>query len=126
MDFRLTTAINSWMEENNIMGDCDIISEAGVTKTIVENPASPEAQYLLTQIKLSKKLHRISTLYLMHHTDCGAYGGHSGFASTEDEMNRHIEDMKKAKAVIDAENLGIDVRLIIADMHEGTIDFKQI
>lgn len=74
MDFRLTKDVHKWMEEKGIMNDCDMISIAGISKAIADNPDSEESKFILNQIGLSIKLHNTKTLYIMHHTDCGAAG----------------------------------------------------
>ena len=97
MDFRLTSAINRWMEEKGIMDDCDIISIAGISKSIAEYPDSEDAKFVLNQIELSSKLHDTKTLYLVHHTDCGAYGGHDTFENLEVEKETYKSHMEKAE-----------------------------
>lgn len=127
MDFRLTSTINRWLEEKGIMDDCDMISVAGIAKVIADNPESPEAKYVLNQFELSKKLHNTKTLYLMHHTDCGAYGGHRAFASLEEENAKYKADMEKAREVIKTIVPDLEVKLILADIQDnGKIEIKEI
>lgn len=127
MDFRLTSAVNKWLEEKNIMDDCDIISIAGISKVIADNPDSAEAKYLLLQFELSKKLHNTKTLYLMHHTDCGAYGGHNAFESLEKEKSKYKADADKAKNIIEEKVLGLEVKFILADIKDdGSIEIGEI
>ncbi len=123
MDFRLTKAIHGWMENMNILNDCDVISIAGVVKAIARDKDSAESKYILSQIGLSKKLHQIQTIYLIHHTDCGAYGGHEAFNDLEQEKSRHIEDMNISKVVIEELVSDVEVKLVLADMKpDGRID----
>ena len=100
MDFRFTSSIDAWMKEQGIMDDCDVISIAGVSKAIAENPKSQEAQFILSQIRLSKELHSSKTLYLIHHTDCGAYGGHQAFENINTEKEKYMHDMIVAGKII--------------------------
>ena len=116
MDFRLTSAINKWMEEKGIMDDCDVISVAGISKSIAIDPESNESKYLIEQIGLSVKLHDTKTLYLIHHTDCGAYGGHTSFSSLAEEKARYNEDMEKSMAVINGLFPKLEVKLVLADI----------
>jgi len=120
MDFRLTSAINKWMEEKGIMDDCDVISIAGISKDIAENPESENAKFVLNQIKMSSELHNIKILYLVHHTDCGAYGGHDAFDDLENEKQCYIKDMKKAHEIISAHVHGIEIKHMLADMKSDT------
>jgi carbonic anhydrase len=126
MDFRLTSAINKWMEEKNIMDDCDVISIAGISKAIAENPESEDAKYILSQIKLSHDLHESKKLYLVHHTDCGAYGGHDAFENLEIEKQTYSDHMIKAKEIINNLVPDMEVIFVLADMTEQGIDFKEL
>lgn len=116
MDFRLTDAINKWLEEKGIINDCDIISVAGIAKTIAVDPRSADARFILKQIELSIKLHNTKTLYIMHHTDCGAYGGHKAFANLEDEKAKYLADMIKAREVIKSVIPDLEIRFVLADI----------
>jgi len=97
MDFRLQKDIKHFMEEHGLLGDCDVVSLAGAAKNILD-PGTRDL--VLHQIDVSKTLHGISVVHLMNHTDCGAYGGHAGFANLEAEREKHIEDLKAAAGVI--------------------------
>jgi len=118
MDFRLTSAIDKWLEEKGIMDDCDIISVAGISKAIAEDVNSPDAQFILKQIELSVKLHSTKTLYLIHHTDCGAYGGHDAFENLEIERKQYNNDMDKAKKIINEKFSDLEVKLVLGEMHD--------
>ena len=120
MDFRLTSAIDKWMEEKGIMDDCDVISVAGISKAIAENSESSDAQFVLNQITLSKRLHNIETLYLVHHTDCGAYGGHTAFEDLGREKQAYRDDMKKATDIILKNTPDIQIKHVLADIKDGT------
>ena len=127
MDFRLTREINHWLESKGLINDCDIISIAGITKAIADDFSSPEAQFVLKQINLSRQLHQTKVVYLMHHTDCGAYGGHTAFHNLEEEKQCYTTDMEKAKAIIEKEIPGVDVKFILADiMNNGAVEFHEI
>jgi len=118
IDFRLTSAIDKWLEEKGIMNDCDIISIAGISKVIAEDENSTDSQFILKQIELSVKLHEIKTLYLIHHTDCGAYGGHNAFENLEIEKQKYNSDMNKAKEVINTKFPDLEVKLVLANIKE--------
>ena len=127
IDFRLTSAIDAWMVEKGIMDDCDVISVAGIGKSIADNPESDDSKYILNQIALSKKLHDIKTLYLVHHTDCGAYGGHGAFEGLKSEKQCYNDDMNKAHKVISAHIPDIEIKHILADMKSDTdIEFVEV
>ena len=127
MDFRLMKPIYEYLEKQNLVGDCDQVVVAGAVKAIAENPDSPEAAILLKQIRLSRDLHGMQTLILMHHTDCGAYGGHAAFDSPEEERDAHISAMRKTRDEVNKRIPGLEIRLVLADMQEGEkVEFQAI
>ena len=97
IDFRFAKAIKKYLEDQNLFGDIDIVSVAGAVKNIVEPKERGHADFLMKQIDISKTLHDIKQVILMNHTDCGAYGGRTAFYSDEEELNKHLSDLKSAK-----------------------------
>lgn len=127
MDFRLTDAINKWLEEKGIMNDCDMISVAGIAKAIAVDPQSADAQFILKQIELSIKLHNTKTLYIMHHTDCGAYGGHKAFANLEEEKAKYMVDMEKARNTIKSIVSDLEVKFVLGDvLDDGNVKIEEL
>ncbi len=116
MDFRLTKDIHKWMEEKGIINDCDVISIAGISKAIADNPDSEESKFILNQIGLSIKLHSTKTLYIMHHTDCGAYGGHQAFVSLDEEIAKYKSDMERSGNLIKRYFPNLEIKYVIADI----------
>jgi len=102
------------------MNKVDILSEAGVSKCLVDDPNGIDSKSLLHQIGLAKKLHSIQNLYLLNHTDCGAYGGHDAFANAQAEFLKHSEDMHKAKFFLEKKYPGLSVKLLLAKMKSDT------
>lgn len=93
MDFRFGPEIKKFLEKENLLGDCDIVSLAGAARNFLDPETSAVA---FKQIEISKRLHGISEVHLMSHADCGAYGGRKGFASDQAERARLLGDMKLA------------------------------
>jgi len=117
MDFRLTKDIHNWLEEQGLMNDCDMISVAGVAQDIVKNGQN---SFVLNQIALSVKLHQIKKVILLHHLDCGAYGGHAGFDNLEQEQAKHLSEMQTAAAIIKEKFPELEVVLgIVSDSANG-------
>ncbi|MBN2466868.1 MAG: hypothetical protein JXD19_01845 [Deltaproteobacteria bacterium] len=96
MDFRLTGDTCRWLEEKGLVNDCDIISVAGAAKDLVENPEG----YVFSLIKLSVELHHVTRLIIMHHLDCGAYGGSAAFESLAEEREMHRKEIQRAREII--------------------------
>ncbi|MBU1180137.1 hypothetical protein KJ885_04290 [Patescibacteria group bacterium] len=128
MDFRLHEDIKNWMQNQGILGDTDLVSVAGAGKDII-NPEWPlYREYVLRQVQLSIKLHDMKRVILMHHTDCGAYGGKSAFGgSPEKEEQKHIADMQGAAALLKQKWPDLQVSLVLAKMEgDKVVEFKEI
>lgn len=117
IDFRLGPAVKAWLEEKNHLGDCDIVSVAGATKDFT---------FPLEQLELSHKLHDTSTVVLMNHTDCGAYGGRSAFGSDDEETETHFSAMSQAKAKLLERLPHLEVRTVLARIDGGgSVTFEE-
>lgn len=127
IDFRFGSAIKKYLEENHLMDNCDIIAAAGAVKNLVA-PISPfDREFILRQVEISHRLHHISQVILMNHTDCGAYGGRDAFDSTEAEHDQHVNDMQKAKEMIQAKFNDVDIKIVLAKISPiGQISFVEI
>lgn len=127
MDFRLGKAVKEYLEKNNLLDNADIVSVAGAAKNLVSPQTPADAEFILRQIEISKRLHRISTVILVNHTDCGAYGGRGAFADETEEYTKHIEDLKKARESITDKFSGLEILLVIAKIaSSGQITFQTI
>lgn len=127
IDFRFGKAIKEFLEENQLLDNCDIVSLAGAAKNFAEPPAPYFMDTVLTQLEISYRLHQISQVILMNHTDCGAYGGKEAFESAEAEYERHISDMKKAEEMIKKNFPDLQVKKVLAKIAPlGQISFEDI
>ncbi len=124
IDFRFGKAIKKYLEENNLLGNCDIIAVAGAAKNIVASANDADRMFILKQIELSKSLHNIKEVILINHTDCGAYGGRKAFPSRAEEENQHFMDMKKAADIIRAKYPDLRIKSVLANIEDsGEIHF---
>lgn len=127
IDFRFGKAIKKFLEENHLLDDCDIVSLAGSAKNLATPIAPSYTEMVLKQIEISKRLHQISQVILMNHTDCGAYGGREAFENPEAEYNQHANDMKKAQELIVKKFPDLSVRKVLAKIAPlGQISFEEI
>ena len=126
MDFRLQPAIREYLVERGIADNCDIISVAGAAKSIAHGESGAE-DHLYQMIEVSKNLHQVTRLIIMHHMDCGAYGGHGSFSSLEDERVSQIADMHTAKEKIEKKYSGLDIELLLADIDDdGKVTIEEV
>lgn len=81
IDFRFQKYIQNWLAKNLKNKTYDLVGFAGSTKNLPT---------IMKQVKISKSLHHINQVVLIHHEECGAYGADS-------TPQRHAEDLNKAK-----------------------------
>ncbi|MFA5087280.1 MAG: carbonic anhydrase [Candidatus Paceibacterota bacterium] len=126
IDFRMQTETRRWLHENNLAGDCDVVSLAGASKGISDN--DPEvAKLMLEQIQISHDLHGAKQVVLIHHSDCGRYKNDYCFESPEKERETQVNDMKKSEEIIKKNFPDITVKKVWAQMNdpEGkSVDFQ--
>jgi carbonic anhydrase len=115
IDFRFQRAIADWTNENGLTKDYDLVSIAGVQKSILDEDTKEAA---LKQLDISVRLHKVNTVMLIAHQDCGAYGGSDAFDSWEDEKQRYIDDMNAAEEIIVKKFKGLMVKKMILTFDE--------
>jgi hypothetical protein len=125
IDFRFQKSIKKFLDDKQLLGNCDILSIAGITKGFVSGESEPSYAYLLNQIDISHRLHGIKEIILLHHTDCGAYGGSNSFAAPAEEIAKYTADMRLAKEILVGKYQEISVKMFIAHLAEE-IYFEEI
>ena len=95
IDFRFQKYIDNWIKKNLTGKKYDRVGWAGSTKDLT---------LVLKQIGISKRLHGIREVILIHHENCGAYGQKS-------TPETHKQELKKAKAKILANDPDLKVDL---------------
>lgn len=127
IDFRLAKSIKNYLEENNLVGDCDVLSVAGAVKPLLSPKNPSDKDFIFDQINTSVNLHNIKEVILSNHTDCGAYGGSAKFASSEEEESFHVKEMKTAKEIILQKYPHLEIRLVLGKiMSDGTVELEEI
>lgn len=129
IDFRFHSAIRDWLVSQGLKDKYDIVSLAGATKGLVDaDQASTEI--ILKQIDISQKLHAISEIFIIHHLDCGAYGGHQAFDSIQAERDKQAAEMKSANKIISEKFPQLKIKNVLARIEEkdgqNLIDFELI
>ncbi len=127
MDFRFGKKMKEFMEQNNLLGDADLVSIAGAAQNIVK----PETQaFALRQLEISKDLHGMKIVHLVNHTDCGAYGGKKAFDDEKAEYDKLTGDLKEAAQIVKTKWPELEVKLWLAHIneagHEVDISFEAI
>ena len=128
MDFRISSAVHHFMISQGLKNNYDHVSVAGGALSLANPKIEADREFVMGQIDMSIKFHGISQVYLINHTDCGAYGGKKAFHSDEKvEKEWHKGDLKDAKKVILAKFPQLEVIMVLARLEEnGSIDFEVI
>ncbi len=114
MDFRLNNAFNKWAEETGIANEgYDLISIAGSDKRVAEG-----VDEFLFDVKVSCELHQAKKIFLVFHSDCGAYALDYHFSSVEEEKKKQLEDVLKAEARIKEKYPDIEVVKVWAELQD--------
>ncbi|HEY5027788.1 MAG TPA: carbonic anhydrase, partial [Candidatus Angelobacter sp.] len=75
----------------------DPILVAGGAKCLAGDELERDRQFVLEQVRKSMHLHGTTTVLLMLHSDCGAYGGLAAFENdTAREAENHRNDLHRA------------------------------
>ena len=124
MDFRFHKSICSWVNENGLTKDYDLVSIAGAQKALLDEDTRAT---VLKQIELSIKLHGINTVIFMGHQDCGAYGGSESFEDSETEREKYDEDMTVAEEIVKKKYPDISVRKLLVVFNEDEeVEIKEL
>ena len=102
-------------------GVFDLIEIAGASKNLVSPLEEEDRVTLLENIGISVKLHHPERLILTNHTDCGAYGGSKKFATHEEELVFHREELRKAKIWAEQKFPELKIETVIVDKVDGRV-----
>ncbi|HKF22743.1 MAG TPA: carbonic anhydrase [Candidatus Angelobacter sp.] len=94
----------------------DPIRIAGGTKYLASPEHEHDREFVLEQIRLSMRLHETKTVFLMLHSDCGAYGGLAAFGGdAEKEARNHHQELQRAASFLLSQIPELTVRCCFVD-----------
>lgn len=95
----------------------DSIQIAGGAKSLASPEGERDREFVLEQIRKSRRLRGTSRVILMVHSDCGAYGGLTGAFGGDARVEAafHEQELQRATAVIMQELHGLSVEGYFAD-----------
>jgi hypothetical protein len=123
-DFRLhqrkngQNVIGEFIEELGV--DCDLITRGGAVQDLLR-PQPGFENSLLKDLDVSVNLHKVKTIYLIGHEDCGAYKS-LAFASREQELAKHYDDLRSSKGMLDALFPAVKTEIRFAELAPGSAD----
>jgi len=116
IDFRFHPLLQSFFYE---LGECDRVALAGASKAIVDEDIR---DVVLKQINISQKLHNVTSVILVDHEDCGAYGGKKAVTSDKSEINLHAQTLHQARDIIQKHLPGLTIELKFVKLNGEIID----
>jgi len=128
MDFRLMPEFVRFLKEKKLLGDCDEISLAGAGKELVDGYQIIK-EFLLKNIKISLKLHESRRVFLLHHSQCGAYAASYSFATPAAEKAKQLADMRIAEKLIKERFPEMEVLKFWAELQDDAghqINFSEV
>ncbi|MCD6218535.1 hypothetical protein J7L05_11875 [bacterium] len=118
IDFRIykENTLHEFLHEEGV-SSYDLVSVPGAGKAIIDETSR---KLVVDSIRISMELHESKAVYIIHHRDCGAYGGSSASESPESEFEMHKSEMEKAEMILKAEfGSGLNVRKVFLDSSGG-------
>lgn len=114
IDFRFRAQEAAWIE-SNLNGRADLVAIAGVSKAILD---ADTHEAVFKQLDIAQRLHGVTTIHLLDHIDCGAYGGSKEHADKEAEVAMHKEKLAEATKVITERFPALTVKSYIVDHND--------
>jgi len=126
MDFRLQDQLKKWLDEQALCRDYDLLAVAGASKEIAKPSDGKIKDFLLSNIGISSELHQAQKVILIHHSDCGAYGGRAAFPNEEQERSIHAQDMEKSAEAIKSKYPALEILKVYATIKKEGMGFETI
>lgn len=124
IDFRFQKTLFAWLEKNDYLGQCDILSIAGSSRDLVEPIGIEHQRAAVRHITLSVDLHQPKEILVFDHQDCGGYTQNGtvgkGLSRAED-FKRHLVYFRKTRSVLSEVFPNISIRTFYADL-EGIVE----
>jgi carbonic anhydrase len=99
-DQRIRLAVNKFLQRQGILRP-DMIVVAGGAKTLASPRNDFERDFILEQARMSIRLHRTQTIFLMSHSDCATYGGLAAFDGDHArEARHHQQELRRAADLV--------------------------
>lgn len=124
IDFRFIKQTNDFIENVLKIKSYDRPAIPGCTKSI--NEAINNDDLSIKCISIPIELHKVKKVVLIHHQDCGAYGGSKKFNNINEEKEFHINELKKAYNKLSSIYSDIEYILVYAQINNDKIFFEII
>jgi carbonic anhydrase len=108
-DERIRLVVGKFLRRQRVFRP-DMIVVAGGAKTLASPRSDFERDFIVEQVRMSILLHQTTRVFVMSHSDCGAYGGLAAFAGDRDrESAHHQAELERAGELIQTRFPEVDV-----------------
>ena len=124
MDYRLVSATHRYMDRRGLAGKYDHIVLAGASLGAITDKFPDWNTTFWDHLKLAIDLHKIHTVMLLDHRDCGAYKEILGCCKDEeDETKVHKAQLIKLRDLIKEKHEKLDVELLLMNLRGKVMRF---
>jgi hypothetical protein len=119
MDFRLTGAVDNYMEARGLAGKFDHVILAGASLGALNDRFPAWAEVFWAHLDLAIQLHDVHRVMIIDHRDCGAYKMILGEATVKDadtELKTHVKQLYALRSAIQARKPGMEVEIGLMDL----------
>lgn len=120
MDYRLHTSQLADFLRSQGVERWDLRTQQGCSKDLCLGADAGQRQSMIDAVRIAVELHGVQRVFLMNHTDCGAYGGAKAFPSKDAEHEHHAQDLRRARQEILTKFLHLDVQAILISIEDET------
>lgn len=96
----------------------DLVALPGGSRGLVASDTPHVKGAMLHAVKAAHDLHQVSRVFLVNHSDCGAYGGAHAFPDATAEYRQHAADLRTAREELRAFLPNLDIRLFFATVED--------
>ncbi len=119
MDYRLTGAVEDYMEARGLAHKFDHVILAGASLGALNDKFPSWADVFWVHLDLAIQLHAVHRVMIIDHRDCGAYKLILGEASVKDadtELKTHVKQLYALRAAIQTRKPGMEVEIGLMDL----------
>jgi hypothetical protein len=119
MDFRLTGAVDNYMEARGLAGKFDHVILAGASLGALNDRFPAWADVFWAHLDLAIQLHDVHRVMIIDHRDCGAYKMILGEATVKDadtELKTHVKQLYALRSAIQTRKPGMEVEIGLMDL----------
>ncbi|MDD4333203.1 MAG: carbonic anhydrase [Patescibacteria group bacterium] len=120
MDFRFQKETQEFFGKELGINNFDLIAIPGAGQAIIADD-----DLALKSLAVSNDLHHVKKIIVVHHQDCGAYGGSGKFnGDAMAEESFHKEELQKTKEKINSLYPNLEVTMVFARLTDDSANIE--